>query len=67
MLYLNAFSNSSPFLVVLADFFGKFIECVETVLGPSTWQEIDSALMPGQVVYLLGGFDEPRELTMTML
>jgi hypothetical protein len=61
------FKFLSMLLVVLADFFGKFIECVETVLGPSTWQEIDGALMSCQLVCLLGGLGEPRGLTTTML
>jgi len=54
-------------LAVLADFFGKFIECVETLLGPSAGQEIDGASIVGAMVCLLGGLGEPRGLTMTML
>ena len=61
------FEFLSMFLAVLANFFGKLIECVETVLGPSTGQDIDGASMAGQLVCLLGGLGEPRGLTTKML
>jgi hypothetical protein len=53
-------------LAVNVNFFGHFVEGLEAIFRPSTWQ-VTCALIIDKLVSLVGSLGEPRRLAMTML